>query len=400
MYFCAVWLTVVAVAAQVDVAGFIQIKCEPGVNVFLDGAFQGTTKSDVGGLIIQDVEAGVHSVQLVKEGFDSQRKEFHINPAQVYVYEAYPFKVRTIKPIDEQEEREPEKVGLGQLVIQSVPLECQINIPTLDVEWTNKLRDEWVMPSVPSGLHPVQVRAMGRTMEYDAPVKVHRETRLLFNFVDEDVIDISALTRRSAEEEQLEKQRRRRESIIAHFMKERRKWQEDAAKMAQQRREQAFQRRLTLLLEDAMDEYRFIAGKNIRVSSVGDKYYDVRFSFNDLYDADNYELVERYAGDWDFYCKLLKGADREVVLKHFSELLAELVFLRPPDWKKEITGRDEMDRPTAVRLVNEAQRMELVMQLVQRPTGRWEIFMALEQSPEEVDGIIPSYVGDISKDSL
>ena len=58
----------VAAQARAEEKGHIQIQCEAGVQVLLDGLFRGVTNADVGGLILQDVAAGPHRLKAAKAG--------------------------------------------------------------------------------------------------------------------------------------------------------------------------------------------------------------------------------------------------------------------------------------------------------------------------------------------
>ena len=51
-----------------DETGFIQVKCAPGVQIFLDGNLKGVTNEDVGGLIIQNVKPGISTTDQRQQG--------------------------------------------------------------------------------------------------------------------------------------------------------------------------------------------------------------------------------------------------------------------------------------------------------------------------------------------
>jgi len=63
--------------------GHVQIQCEPGVQVFLDGTFKGTTNSDLGGLILQNVSTGSHTIKLVKSGYAPKEGKAKVEPGKV-----------------------------------------------------------------------------------------------------------------------------------------------------------------------------------------------------------------------------------------------------------------------------------------------------------------------------
>lgn len=47
----------------------VQITCEPGVRIFIDGRFQGLTSANSNGLFVTDLPPGRHRIEAVKEGF-------------------------------------------------------------------------------------------------------------------------------------------------------------------------------------------------------------------------------------------------------------------------------------------------------------------------------------------
>ncbi|MFM8469570.1 MAG: hypothetical protein ACKODH_06315, partial [Limisphaerales bacterium] len=58
-------LLFLANSALAQGTGYIQITCEPGVQVFLDGTFKGVTSKDLGGYVLSGVPAGLHLVKVV-----------------------------------------------------------------------------------------------------------------------------------------------------------------------------------------------------------------------------------------------------------------------------------------------------------------------------------------------
>jgi hypothetical protein len=54
--------------------GYIQVQCEPGLQIFLDGILKGVSNRDQEGLIIEDVPVGTRVVKAVKPGFIPQER--------------------------------------------------------------------------------------------------------------------------------------------------------------------------------------------------------------------------------------------------------------------------------------------------------------------------------------
>ena len=171
--------------------GYIQVKCEAGVKVFLDGTFKGIATSDVGGLIIQDVSEGIHEIRTVRDGFMPQSKSFMIDAGQVFVYNVEPF-----TPAIEIKESGAQGLGhisrsTGIVIIQSLPVECRINIPGMGLSNSQKRRDRWIVDKVPEGEYSASfVSAVGR-LNHKFTVRGNDTTRFMVNFMEKKVIALS-----------------------------------------------------------------------------------------------------------------------------------------------------------------------------------------------------------------
>ncbi|NCC50595.1 MAG: hypothetical protein EOM20_05200 [Spartobacteria bacterium] len=376
-----------------EVPGYIQVKCEPGVRVYLNNALQGETTRELGGLVIQGVAPGEYVIDLKKEGYVSQQDTCRISPAKVYVYEAMPFKV-FMEPATAIENKDDK--GLGQLVIQSLPVECIIAIPALGIGKEKKTQDEWVKTSVPAGRYEAELKALGETLTYMVHIQPRRETRLLFNFIDRTIIDIGELSRRQEELEHLHLQQQRQEHMIARFSEEKEQWERSVDEADATRRKRAFQRRLLLLLEHAGNEYRYIQGRLLHTSTVGDRIYDVKYTMGDTYPVCNYELVEYYAGDWAIYFKIIKDATAEEAQGMFDNVMKEMDILDEPEWTMMALEYNQQKEPVAFKMANETEQLAIIVRMGKNPKGEWDINFGVEQLTRDNGMMIPSYLGDIS----
>ncbi len=82
------WFSVAFPRAQDK--GEISIRCEAGVEVFLDGTSQGKTTKD--GLTLKDVPAGRHKLKLVKEGHHPQETEVTVEAGKTAAVDVPPFR--------------------------------------------------------------------------------------------------------------------------------------------------------------------------------------------------------------------------------------------------------------------------------------------------------------------
>ncbi|MHC5040551.1 MAG: hypothetical protein ACYTHM_24840 [Planctomycetota bacterium] len=89
-----VLLLLLSGVVQGQETGQIQVRCEPGVRIFLDGTFKGVTKAEVGGLVLRDVPAGPHTIRAVKEGCKPQEETLTLQSGAVCTFTVKPFERR------------------------------------------------------------------------------------------------------------------------------------------------------------------------------------------------------------------------------------------------------------------------------------------------------------------
>jgi len=152
--------------------GYIQIKCEPGAAVFLDNNFMGNTSLELGGLILQDIPAGSHEVKIVKEGFKPQSVKIDLKVNEIYLYEL------SLKQIS------------GSLLIETIPLDCIIEIPKLNISkenYGNKTEKIWGFSAIPIGSYRINFFALGKKVKYDLQVEEGVQMQLLVNILKNEV---------------------------------------------------------------------------------------------------------------------------------------------------------------------------------------------------------------------
>jgi formylglycine-generating enzyme required for sulfatase activity len=92
--FLWLWLALVAsVGWAQPKPGFIEIRCEPGVLVFLNGELKGATDTEMGfpGKVLENVPAGTHTLRFVKSGFDPVEDRVTVPPGGVAQKTVSPF---------------------------------------------------------------------------------------------------------------------------------------------------------------------------------------------------------------------------------------------------------------------------------------------------------------------
>ena len=147
--------------------GYIQIKGDPGANVFLDNKPVGKTHPESGSLILKDVPAGTHELKFVKEGYQPHSEKIDLKPNEVYFYEV------SLKP------------KTGALLIETVPVDCIIEIPQLGINQVNKgnKTERYWEISVPIGKYSINFTASGKKVKYDLEIEEGARKYLLFDIL-------------------------------------------------------------------------------------------------------------------------------------------------------------------------------------------------------------------------
>lgn len=123
---CLIVLFAICISSMVF-AGDIQVLCEPGLRIYLDGQFMGLSSEKEDGFFLMNVEGGEHRVWIEKDGFLSQRFEVELLDLPIEVT------VGNFSPLPEM--LEPEVVAspkvtqlVGNLVVTSAPQNCLVEI--------------------------------------------------------------------------------------------------------------------------------------------------------------------------------------------------------------------------------------------------------------------------------
>jgi hypothetical protein len=113
--------------ASLSFAGDIQIFCEPGLNVYLDNDFMGTSSDKQDGFFLMDVRKGNHTIRVEKNGFVPQSLRVEVTDFPIEV------RVGTLNPDPAaafESETRPVQVekAVGNLVVTSAPQNCTVEI--------------------------------------------------------------------------------------------------------------------------------------------------------------------------------------------------------------------------------------------------------------------------------
>lgn len=153
----AVAAVMVLVVSASSFAGDIQIFCEAGLRVYLDGKFVGNSSEREDGLFLIDVPKGTHAVWIEKDGHVSQRFEIEVlnAPTEITVTEFVPLPAAVEEPPQEDEpapDSEPVQQLIGSLTVTSAPQNCLVQI---DGRTQEKTTPELVIGGLSAGDHVI-----------------------------------------------------------------------------------------------------------------------------------------------------------------------------------------------------------------------------------------------------
>lgn len=160
---------------------YLQVVCEPGVQIFLDDTFKGTTNWADGGLNIK-VSPGSYEVKALKEGFTPQETKISLRKSDVEVWTLKTFtaqkgeaKTATATSTDK---------AYGSLTIYSYPEQCKITLVTPSqshASWPKNM-GKWTAQKIPAGKYTVKATALGKTLSYDVSIPPSGGAVLYFDF--------------------------------------------------------------------------------------------------------------------------------------------------------------------------------------------------------------------------
>ena len=161
--------------------GHLHVKCKAGFSVYLDGELRGVTSIKQQGLVLSKIAAGEHQLKLLAEGAMPAISDIIIDSGQVFVFEALSI---------------PSMAGFGQVIIQTLPLECQISSAT-QVFKMSKTKDKIIVNDVPRRTHKLKFSALGSDVEYALDTSTN-DVKLFVNIlsgeVEETVINSHSAT--------------------------------------------------------------------------------------------------------------------------------------------------------------------------------------------------------------
>lgn len=157
-------LLVLVAAAAVASAGEIQVLCEPGLRVYLDGELAGISSRLDDGAYLTEVPRGLHTVRVEKDGFEPQSFQVLVGqiPVEVTVGEFEP----APKPDAAAGATNARPaLAVGTLIVTSAPQNCVVEVSGTP---HTKTTPQLVISGVTTGKHTLRFAKPG----YDPITKV------------------------------------------------------------------------------------------------------------------------------------------------------------------------------------------------------------------------------------
>ena len=142
------------------IAGDIQITCEPGLHVYLDGNLVGTSKASEDGLYLVNIPEGRHIVRVEKPGCFPQGFEVNVTKLPIQVKVAKWVQVLGGLPGVKAPAQTQVDEPVGKLVITSAPQAC-----TVTIDGTSQEKDVpyLTIGALPQGKHTISFSRPGVT---------------------------------------------------------------------------------------------------------------------------------------------------------------------------------------------------------------------------------------------
>lgn len=159
---------------------YIQVICEPGVQIYLNDTFEGTTNWADGGLSI-NTPAGKYTVKAQKAGFATREITLSLKKSDVKVWELKALTpLKDYKPATSSVKQTP----YGTLIVHSYPAQCEIILVSpsgSETSWP-KRKTQWKAQKIPYGKYTVKAKALGKTLSYDIEILPAGGVELIFDF--------------------------------------------------------------------------------------------------------------------------------------------------------------------------------------------------------------------------
>ncbi|MCD6405993.1 MAG: PEGA domain-containing protein [Planctomycetes bacterium] len=150
--------------------GYLQVNCEEGIRVLVNGKDVGRASAQLGGLVVQDLRPGEYRLTLVKEGFESAEAKVKVVAGEVTLFRAPKLAKKA-----------------GVLVVRSLPVECEITCGDIGLRNVHKDVPIWRHADLAIGFYEVSFAALGKRLQKRIEIRRNLEARVMVNFLEEEI---------------------------------------------------------------------------------------------------------------------------------------------------------------------------------------------------------------------
>lgn len=156
--------------------GRIRVACEPHCWVWIDGKYRGVTTAEAGGFVVESVGPGKVRLKVSRPGAQAVVRDVEVGEGATVDFrvEAFVPPARISQgPLENLEAGDP---ATGVLIIRTIPEECTIDSPYLDVIGAAKSSPAWTVTGLQEGTYAVTFAAAGNVTTVPLAVKKGRAT--------------------------------------------------------------------------------------------------------------------------------------------------------------------------------------------------------------------------------
>lgn len=168
----AVMLTSIHVLGQAS----IKVFTEPGVDVYLNKEYMGTSELKLGGLLINDIKAGNYDLSLYKGDSHPQKSKLIVSANELNYFYSLPFAESGNSAYLES----AVNPNLGTLTVQSNPVQMYIEIPKLDLSF-NKTHTLTTIKGIVPGGYLLRCTCNGKVIEKEIFIAVNNHVNVDIN---------------------------------------------------------------------------------------------------------------------------------------------------------------------------------------------------------------------------
>jgi len=154
---CWIFVLIALGLSTTAAAGDIQIFCEPGLRLFLDGESVGTSSARDDGLYLMNVPRGKHVIRVEKDGFVPQTFQVDVARAPVEIH-VEDFAPAPAQPPEDEVVEEEVTLLAGRVVVTSAPQNCVVEI---DGNPETKSTPQLSVGGLEAGEHTITFRKTG-----------------------------------------------------------------------------------------------------------------------------------------------------------------------------------------------------------------------------------------------